>query len=209
MPSLPAVLQRIPLEARTSISTGNTKLDSIPSLSLPPVTTCLPGALCITDGCYALNMLKGPYKANILAAWERNLRLWLEDPRAYWAQVHDFLRATSPALFRFNVGGNIPEVGYLWSMVHTAHLFPKTQFMAYTKREDILTVFGPDNLREIPTNFVLRCSVWPTVPIPAALDSLPKTYVSEDPRAQGVMCPGHCATCRACWSRARTQIPRH
>ena len=55
-----------------TISDGNSKLGTLPSISVTPIVTCNKKAPCCNDGCYALNgnfafpSVKKAYKKNFI-----------------------------------------------------------------------------------------------------------------------------------------------
>ena len=83
---------------KVSISNGNAKMGAIPSVSLPPCTTCNPNAPCFKK-CYAVKLARR-YKT-VANAYERNLDILKTDSSAYWLQVKS--AAMTTRFFRFHV----------------------------------------------------------------------------------------------------------
>ena len=182
-----------------SIQKGNSKLGDVLNISLPPGKTCssLP---CFTEGCYAQKFYK--LRSGVRKCWDGNYAAWVADPDKYFADIADKIRKNRPKLFRFHCGGDIPSPGYLRRMQILAHKYPKTKFLAFTKRYAwVATDKGltPSNLK-----FVL--SMWPGVEVEQAIiDQFPCTWMRDqenpDPRIPktAVNCPGRCDQCGLCW----------
>ena len=172
---------------------ANIKLQTIPSVSMPPLHTCVKGAACL-KGCYAGKMLCGVHGGCIAKSWIKNWQLYLKNPNRYWGVIRDFLVKRKPEMFRYNVGGDIPDQSYLDSMVLFAKMFPEIKFLAFTKRADLSFLNMPSNLRIV-------FSVWPGMPIPYNVRFLPKAYLAGDKRVPKDVknCSGQCDICGKCW----------
>jgi len=182
------------------ISDGNMKLGGIPNLSLLPGTTCRPDAPCIGKLCYARKALIYPETKD---AWLHNTYLALLHRAFFFRSVREWIEENKPPYFRWHVGGDIPDEGYLEAMCDLAVQCPGTRFMAFTKRHEI-TRATPDNLQIV-------FSLWPRWPqvilkyrryahMQDGTVTIPKTRKPFD-------CPGNCSTCAkdlsiehpACW----------
>lgn len=172
----------------------NIKLQSIPSLSMLPIHTCVKGAACAKN-CYAARMLSGIHGASISKGWTKNWQMYLKNPARYWESVRAFLVKRQPEMFRFNVGGDIPDQAYLDSMVSLAEDFPLVKFLAFTKRTDLSFKNGIRNLKIV-------FSVWPGMKVPHNVRFLPKAYLGGDKRIPKDVkdCPGQCDICGKCWN---------
>lgn len=120
------------------ISESNTKTGNTPSVSLLPIETC---GNC--DGCarycYAVRMaLRFPA---VRMSWARNTAILRREPARFWAEVRQYIERKQPPAFRFNVGGEIPDLSYLHDMNTTARMFPSVQFWTYTKMHDIVNMY--------------------------------------------------------------------
>lgn len=187
-----------------SISAGNSKLGKIPNISLPPGITCPAWAACKRSGCYAMKAWR--QYPNVRRACGDNMEAWLDDPMAYFAAVEDYLDAKRPKYFRWHAAGDIPSQDYFEAMKITAHGYPGTRFLCFTKRGYLDLGFVPDNL-------ALVFSQWPGMPLQGP-KTAPCAFLAEDPRtpAKAFKCPGSCAKCKRCWSLSSGQavaLPRH
>lgn len=188
------------MEMKLTISAGNSKLGKIPNLSLPPGTTCRPGAPCFGDGCYALKAWR--MFPSVRKAWDGNLALWQEQPVRFEQDLSDWLYAGAPEFFRWHVGGDVPDNKYFRMMLRQAYAFPDIKFLAFSKRWDIIPV-AP----KLPANFSLIFSAWPKLPRPPAYP--PVAWLSEDPRKpqEYFKCRGNCSQgCHRCWDAGKLGI---
>ena len=72
------------------ISTTNSKLGLIPSVNLPPITTCRPHCPCAKD-CYAT---KGRFRfKNVKDNLANNYKLYFYDPEAYFAEIKHAIKS--------------------------------------------------------------------------------------------------------------------
>ena len=120
-------------QCKVSISTGNSKMGAIPSVSLPACVTCNPDAPCFKE-CYAVKIAR-IYKAAD-AAYKRNLDILTSDPAAYWLQVR--AAASMARYFRFHVSGDIPNSDYLNNMIQLAQDLKNTTFLVFTKQYHLI-----------------------------------------------------------------------
>lgn len=182
-----------------SISKGNTKMGAIPSVSLPPCTTCNPSAPCFKK-CYAVKMARR-YKT-VKNAYENNLEVLLNDSSAYWLQVK--ASAITTRFFRFHVSGDIPNIEYFKNMVHLAEELPHTNFLAFTKQFDIVNLFLV-NGGTIPQNLKIIFSNWGAWKCynPFNLPQCEVILKGSEPREDWKICGGNCTECACrgvgCW----------
>lgn len=133
-----------------SISTGNSKLGAIPSVSLIPVLDCANCSAC-GHSCYDLrhDLI---YKAGRIARVKNNL-IYTCDPQRYFREIKAWLTLNFPRAFRWHIGGDIKDVFYYHQMIHIAKTFPDIKFLCFTKRFNLVNQeyakgnIAPDNLR--------------------------------------------------------------
>lgn len=193
------------MKMTTKISAGNSKLGTIPNISLTPGRTCSAEACrtCYVDGCYACKAYK-QYKQT-KAAWDSNTALAIHDlPTMERDLMSYFGGMLAPRFFRVHTGGDFVSRDYaaMWARVAAAN--PGTNFLAFTKQWDM--VRGID----FPQNFSLVLSAWPGTEIPADLAARYSVAWVDDGNTQipanAMECPGNCDTCGACWGLARMGI---
>ena len=185
------------------IARGNTKLGSVLNISLPPGVTCRAGAPCLKD-CYARKHCYALYPGT-RKAWNENLKLYQTNRTEYFAAIFKKLeRARKPGLFRWHVGGDIPDTLYLRDMIWLAHVMPTWKFLAFTKRYAMLEW----NHLAIPPNLRIVLSGWPGLPLrnddlmrlfPVAWMRDPKNPDERIPKT-AKHCPGNCTKCGKCWA---------
>ena len=185
--------------SKVSISTGNSKMGAIPSVSLPACITCNPEAPCF-KACYAAK-IERIYKT-AAAAYNRNLNILESDPAAYWLQVR--AAASMARYFRFHVSGDIPNRDYLNNMITLAQDLKNTKFLVFTKQyqlvNDYLNAGGviPENLKVIFSNWgAWKCSN------PHGLPVCEVIFKGDKVEDQWKICGGNCTECACrgigCW----------
>lgn len=184
---------------KVSISNGNSKMGAIPSVSLPPCTTCNPDAPCFKK-CYAVKLARR-YKT-VANAYERNLDILKTDSSAYWLQVKS--AAMTTRFFRFHVSGDIPNIEYFRNMVQLANELPHTNFLAFTKQYDIVNLFLV-NGGAIPSNLKIIFSNWGEWKCynPFSLPTCEVILKGAAPLDNWKICGGNCTDCACrgvgCW----------
>ncbi len=181
------------------ISKDNKKMgSSVWSISLPPITTCAPKIPCASS-CYANRMYR---RLKLLrAAWDDNLRELRSGRKQYFESIRLKLRDSQyarPRLFRWHVGGDIPDAYYWDEMRKIALIFEDVKFLVFTKKYRIV---GNDNC-VIPDNLSVVLSAWPGLKIVNPL-KFPLAFMqdgSEDRISNAVECYGSCETCGMCWN---------
>ena len=185
-----------------SISPGNKKMGAIPSVSLPPCTTCNPCAPCFKQ-CYA-RRLAARYKTT-RAAYDRNLEILNTNPALYWSSVYNAAAVTK--YFRYHVSGDIPNIEYFAHMVQMAHALPGTRFLAFTKQYHIVNTYLT-NGGKIPANLTVIFSNWGAWKCdnPHGLPTCEIIFNGETPRENWKICGGNCTACACagigCWELA-------
>lgn len=210
---------------KVSISPGNSKMGSVPSVSLPAVVTCRK-CDCQTK-CYAKRM-EQRWK-NVADAYKNNLEILQEDPDLYWRQVEASVMMSR--FFRFHVSGDIPDRNYFERMVEIARRNPHCEILCFTKKYDIVNNFIKDNGYEehvvgyrysalsefigfdmsksfdartaagiaLPQNFHIIFSGWVRLEMDNPFN-LPEAHVrsrcgTTTARPDAIECPGNCTEC--------------
>lgn len=186
-------------ELKVSISNGNSKMGAIPSVSLPPITTCKNCSSCAGD-CYAAKLCR-IYKT-VREAYDRNYSILNADRDAYFTQIK--AAAITTRFFRFHVSGDIVDVDYLDRMVKMARELKGTQFLAFTKNyEDVNEYF---NNHKKPANLKLIFSLpfdGAKIDNPHNLPTAAVIFKGQEPRPEYKICGGNCTECACrgvgCW----------
>lgn len=186
------------------LSQGNSKLGRIFNANLPAIVTCIPNAPCAKD-CYACKgtfcfpVVKARYAEN-LAAWEDNHELTKLD-------ILSQLKGNKAGYFRWHASGDIPEMDYLSMMVQIAEERPNIQFLAFTKKFDMIN----DYIRmmdctkitpAIPSNLNIVFSIWEGLACENVF-GLPTATVYEHRLIQdgrSYPCQLSCVDCKICWN---------
>jgi hypothetical protein len=174
---------------RLKISEGNSKLGKIPNLSLPPVTTCRPGAPCATEGCYAVKFYR--MYPTVRSAWDSNLRLYQEDPDGFFSDLIVYLTMKKPERFRLFVSGDFPDEIFFVRIMDVFGSHPETKVLCFTKRFEYPLYITPRNV-----NMVL--SMWPGLEIPDIAEDFPCSWLSTDvrrPIMTHIKCVSNCMEC--------------
>lgn len=184
------------------ISTGISKLGpAIPSVNLPPVSTCRADAPC-KRSCYAR---RGRFSyARCRAHLQNNLLLWQQVPAQYARDIH--IAAHGHRYFRWHSSGDIPDADYLAMMVRGAEALPHTNFLAFTKQYELVNT----HLRQgnvFPANLSIVLSAWGDW-LPENPFGLPVAYIRfrqkpADIPTHAVPCRHFCGDCvrtgQSCW----------
>ena len=186
---------------RVSISRGNSKMGSVPSVSLPAHVTC--NGLPCWDKCYAKKLER--LRPNVRNAYQRNLDILNEKPMQYWMEVEAAIMGSR--FFRFHVSGDIPDGQYLCQMAAIAERNPHCQILCFTKKYELVNV-GLDNGFVIPENLHLVFSGWRGLEMHNRYN-LPEAHVryrdgTTTAREDAVACQGNCFDCAitdsGCWT---------
>lgn len=195
------------LEDNVSISTGNTKMGQISSVSLPSRITCAEGVPC-SRLCYAAKLER--IRASVREAYAHNLQVLKRDPERYWREVEGAIMMSR--FFRFHVSGDIPDKAYLKEMVDVAERNPHCQILCFTKRYELVSVYYGEH-RGLPENLHIILSVWRDYPYVNPY-RLPEAHVrykdgTTTARKRAKTCKGNCAECarvgEGCWSLEKGQ----
>lgn len=189
-------------DMQISISRGNSKLGSIPSVSLPAGDTCRSDCECGIK-CYTKKIER--LRPSVRAAYKKNYELLKSDPDTYWREVEASVMMSR--FFRFHVSGDIVDEDYLKKMIEIADRNRHCEILCFTKRYDIVNrcldsgVFAPQNLH-------LVFSAWRNLQMENPYH-LPVAHVryrdgTTTASAAAVRCRGNCTECATtdggCWS---------
>jgi len=190
------------------ISSGNTKMGAVPSVSLPAGETCRDDCECSTK-CYAKRLER--LRPSVRAAYQSNLDLLKNDPDTYWREVEASVMMSR--FFRFHVSGDIPNENYLARMIDIAKRNQHCQILCFTKKYGIVNQWIDSHIKDdlsevIPNNLHLVFSVWRNL----LCDNpyiLPEAHVRYRDGTTTVQitaqeCKGNCAECAVtdsgCWT---------
>ena len=189
-------------ERHVSISKGNIKMGSIPSVSLPPITTCRQGAPC-ANKCYANKIAR--LRPSVRKSYINNLTLLNDDPSTYWREVEAAIMLSK--YFRFHVSGDIPDETYLRRMISVASRNPHCEILCFTKKYELVNQYLADRYC-IPSNLHIILSEWIGLQMVNPF-SLPEAHVrykdgSTTAKEGAYECAGNCTQCAlidcGCWT---------
>ena len=177
-----------------TISDGNIKVGSIPSISLPPIVTCNKKAPCTKGGCYALH---GSFQyPSVKMVYDKNHKTFKRSPKEYFNAIDAWLKIRKPSMFRFHVSGDIPSLTYMSGMIKLAKDNPGVKFLAFSKRYNII-----QSPAYIPDNLSIVLSMWTGYKVPKT--DLPKAWLQDGIETRipkdAMECHGFCETCGLCW----------
>ncbi len=193
------------IESHVSISRGNAKMGSIPSVSLPALITCSPEACkCCGKKCYALRISRLRPKT-VGAAYKRNLDILKSDPEKFWREVNAAVSVTR--FFRFAVSGDIYDKDYLENMVKIAKKNKHCQLLCFTKKFAICNEWLSEH-KSFHKNLHIIFSGWKGITIDNPFN-LPEAHVfyrdgTTTAKDGARYCSGNCYECAItndnCWS---------
>lgn len=184
------------------ISSGNAKLGSIPSISLPAGITCRDDCEC-QKKCYAKKLER--LRKTVREAYRHNYDLLNQDSDTYWREVEASIMMSR--FFRFHVSGDIPDCVYFAHMIEVAERNKHCEILCFTKKFDIvnqhLDVGG-----KIPKNLHIIFSGWKNLKmnnpylLPEAHVRYRDGYTTASDNAKE--CTGNCTECAVtdggCWT---------
>ena len=187
-----------------TLTRGNTKLGKVLNISLPPPKTCDHNLPCYKGGCYALRSCYNLYP-EVREAWDGNWNAWKTLGAGAFAEALATAVFKAKAdLFRWHVGGDIPDDDYLQVMLFLADQFRDVRFRAFTKKFEIVRANAAQIRRR--TNLTVSLSMWPGLKchgstIKAWSTSWVRDHKNPDPRIPETAkeCSGKCDTCQLCW----------
>lgn len=191
------------------ISTTNSKLGLIPSVNLTPIVTCRKNCPCAKD-CYAT---KGRFRfQNVKQSMQNNYEEYLKDAESYFEQIKHAINngMVSYSYFRWHAAGDIVDEHYFFKMVECALDLPNTQFLAFTKKFEIVNKYIAQG-GTIPANLNIVFSAWGDLfkidnpyDFPVAHVRFHDTGNKSIP-ANALECSGDCTNCLQCWSIKKGQ----
>lgn len=186
--------------ALISISNGNNKMGAIPSVSLPAVRTCRPGAPCAKK-CYAVKLER--LRPTVRNAYARNLEIYQNAPDLFFAQLGVALKMNR--YFRLHVSGDFINADYFKRCAEAVKAAPGCTVLAFTKQYEIVNAYI-DEGNEIPENFKIIFSTWGAWR-PENPHNFPESAVifkdAESVPDEWKICGGNCSECACrgcgCW----------
>lgn len=183
-----------------SVSAGNAKMGAIPSVSLPPVTTCRADSPCKKD-CYACKLCR--LRPAVRNAYERNLDLYRQNPDQYFRELSAYMTISS--FFRMHVSGDVPDPDYFARLVKVARQNKRCHILMFTKQHEIVNDYITGG-GKIPRNLKIIFSDWGEWHCDN-LNNFPTSNVifkgSEIPKDWKI-CGGNCFECvcrgTGCWT---------
>ena len=180
------------------ISRGNLKTGTLPSFSLPVITTC-PGKTPFCERyCYGL---KGWFTLEqIKRVNDKRLDATLRDDFVDII-VHEIRKSRAPA-FRLHVIGDFYSVEYVEKWIEIANTLPKVIFFGSTRswRCEFLSE-ALKRFRDLPNVYIKASIDWTD-----NLDPFSCGWRVWSVEGQGVPCPhdlglvDNCAVCQRCWT---------
>ena len=176
-----------------SISNSNSKMGAVASVSTLPFLTC--PARCQNScgvSCYAAKLAN--LRKNVLVSYARNTALAMLKPDAYFKQID--AAASAVKYFRFHVSGDIMSADYFARMIQIVRGNPSTEFLAFTKRYEIVNSWIDAN-GPLPANFHVLFSGWENLETinPHALPETNVFETEDQTRDNWKLCGGNCFDC--------------
>ena len=184
------------------ISSGNSKMGAIPSVSLPAGVTCRQDCEC-SKKCYAKRLER--MRPSVHQAYQHNYDLLTHDSDTYWREVEASIMMSR--FFRYHVSGDIPDNVYLAHMIEIAERNPHCEMLCFTKKYNLVN----DHLDfggTIPKNLHIIFSGWRGMKMDNPYN-LPEAHVryrdgTTTARENAKTCGGNCTECAitdgGCWT---------
>lgn len=188
------------------ISSGNSKMGKIQSVSLPAGITCRSDCDC-NKKCYAKKLER--IRKNVRNAYMHNYNLLKENPEIYWREVEASIMMSR--FFRFHVSGDIPDKEYLSKIIDVADRNKHCNILCFTKKYDLVNekMFEmSEDGKSLPENLHLILSGWKGLEMDNPYN-LPEAHVryrdgTTTARDDAVECGGNCSECgildEGCWT---------
>ena len=177
--------------------------DLIPSVGLPPGSTCRPDAPCFRK-CYARKgRFAFSHNKNLL---QRNLSIWNEDHEFFKREI--IIAAFPARFFRWFPAGDIPDQDFLKMMIEVYKEVPGTRFLGFTKKFELVNDYLDHNQMWDQDHLKIVFSAWGDdfkVPNP---HNLPMAYIRFKDGSCTIpekcyQCPKFCGDCvlteHSCW----------
>lgn len=181
-------------ELTVTISKGNQKLGSIPSISFPAVTTCVKCEC--NQSCYAIRGRQ--LYSQILDSYTRNLWIYKHNPDDFWRSVEASIMTSR--YFRYFASGDIPDYNFFDMMTKIASENPHCRQLCFTKKFDIVNEWIEKN-GEIPSNLQIIFSGWRGLEMKNP-NNLPECHIryydgttTAKTQAWTYECTGSCTEC--------------
>ena len=193
------------------ISKGNRKIGHALNVSLLAIDTCggcISGRCKCWEICYDIrSCVQYP---NVMDARVRNTIIAMNQRDRYFKAIDDAMRRRRKnKMFRYHVGGEIPDRDYLERMIKTAKDHPDFKVWTYTKVYHVVN----DYIRETggadifipkrdghpkPGQIVIMFSEWRGYPMdnPYGLPEFRVVFKDDIVRPVGFYCPGNCDICK-------------
>lgn len=184
------------------ISTGNSKMGSIPSISLPAGLTCRDDCEC-SKKCYAKRLER--MRPSVMSSYQHNYDILKNEPNTYWRETEASIMMSR--FFRFHVSGDIVDSRYLTHMIEVSERNPHCEILCFTKKYDLINEYL-NNGKKIPKNLHIVFSAWRGL----RMDNpyfLPEAHVryrdgNTTARDDALICKGNCTDCaltnEGCWT---------
>ena len=184
------------------ISSGNSKMGAIPSVSLPAGVTCRQDCEC-SKKCYAKRLER--MKPSVHQAYQHNYDLLTHDSDTYWREVEASIMMSR--FFRYHVSGDITDNVYFAHMIEIAERNPHCEMLCFTKKYNLVN----DHLDfggTIPKNLHIIFSGWRGMKMVNPYN-LPEAHVryrdgTTTARENAKPCGGNCTECAitdgGCWT---------
>lgn len=189
------------IDIEIKISNGNTKMGSIPSVSLPAGITCRQDCEC-SKKCYAKRLER--IRKRVREAYQSNYELLINKPNTYWREVEASVMMSR--FFRFHVSGDIPNEEYLIHIIEIASRNPHCEILCFTKKYEIVKKVL--SMYPVTRNLHLILSGWVGLEMDNPFN-LPEAHVryrdgATTARDDAKECSGNCTECAVtdggCWS---------
>ena len=186
------------MERIVKISTGNSKMGKVASVSLPPIKACGNCKQC-AKRCYALQQYR-QYPL-VKKAYDNNFDLVKNERTEYFRQIDGYIKYKRIRLFRWHVSGDILDKVYLQEVVDIANNNEDTQFIIFTKMYDL---FDNYKIKLHPKNLTIIFSAWPGLkmnnphkfPVAYMKDQEGKAKIPKEAKE----CKGNCEKCLMCFN---------
>ena len=150
---------------------------------------------------------------NVRESLQVNLDCYYKNANEYFLEIEKFLDGgiVTYKYFRWHSAGDIPDMHYLVKMVELAKKLPQVQFLAFTKKYELVN----DLIKRIeflPNNLHIVFSAWGNKIDIVNPYFLPIAYVKFKDKSQNVNipkdaipCSGDCTNCLKCWKLTKEQ----
>lgn len=179
---------------KVCISKGNSKMGAIPSVSLPPITTCRKDAPCFKL-CYAKKIAR--LRKTVDTSYLRNMEILVNEPERFWREVEAAIMSST--VFRFSVSGDFPDKEYLKKVFEVSKRNKHCQILVFTKRYEWVNELLESGVRK-PKNLHIMFSAWKGLNMPNPY-KLPECHIiykdgtTTAKEGKATLCAGNCFEC--------------